>query len=472
MKLRNKIHTYIENHKDEITEILKEMIKIPSVKGEASKEYPNGLNAAKMLDFCHKLYRDNGFETELNHKEGYLVSYFGEGKKTLGMFSHADVVAPGEAWVLTNPFEPKEIDGYLIGRGAKDDKSAVLISLYCAKMLKELSIPFNSRLIMFTGNGEETGMEDLKNYLKSHEAPDFTIINDNEFPLYRGNKGKIVFKATNNSPLKGIKHFEGGEHGTNVAKATAVLDYSDEIFNYYKSKENDNFKISLENGDIILKAFGISKHAAFPEGSVNAAAIIAENLKNCELLPKETRGVCKFISGVCGDYYGKYLGIDNSDPEFGKLTIVNDEIEANESCITLSFNLRHGTSINQAETIEKLKSEFLKEDFEVKISDSADAHLTEKNHPMLLAIKETYEEYTGEKVKEMGVNPSGTYGRLLPYAAEIGLSLNINDKKPPFSLPVGHGEIHQPDEYLDIEGFFKAMELTMLMLLKCDNTDI
>ena len=91
---------------------------------------------------------------------------------------------------------------------------------------------------------------------------------------------------------------------------------------------------------------------------------------------------------------------------------------------------------------------------------------------MLLAIKETYEEYTGEKVKEMGVNPSGTYGRLLPYAAEIGLSLNINDKKPPFSLPVGHGEIHQPDEYLDIEGFFKAMELTMLMLLKCDNTDI
>ena len=472
MKLRDEIHSYIQTHKDEITETLKEMIKIPSVKGEASKEYPNGLNAAKMLDFCHKLYKENGFETELNHKEGYLVSYFGKGSKTLGMFSHADVVSPGENWVLTNPFEPKEIDGYLIGRGAKDDKSAILISLYCAKMLKELSVHFNSRLVMFTGNGEETGMQDLKNYLKTHKAPDFTIINDNEFPLFRGNKGKIVFKAVINSPLGGVKRFEGGEHGSNVAKATAVLDYSGELFNYFKSKENDNFKVSLENGDIILKAFGISKHAAFPEGSVNAAAIIAENLKKCSYLPIETRKVSEFIEGVCGDYYGKYLDIDNSDPEFGKLTIVNDEIEANENGITLSFNLRHGTSINQTETIEKLKSEFSSHGFEVEISDSADAHLTPKDHPMLLAIKETYEEYTGEKVTEMGINPSGTYGRLLPYAAEIGLSLNINDKKPPFSLPVGHGEIHQPDEYLHIEGFLDAMELTMLMLLKCDNTDI
>ena len=472
MKFKNEIHSYIENRKDEIINTLKEMVKIPSVKGEADENYPNGVKTAEMLDFCEKLYKENGFETELNHKEGYLLSYFGKGKKTLGMFSHGDVVAPGETWVLTSPFEPKEIDGYLIGRGVKDDKSAILISLYCAKMLKELSIPFNSRLIMFTGNGEETGMEDLKNYLKSHKAPDFTIINDNEFPLFRGNKGKIVFKATNNSPLKGIKHFEGGEHGTNVAKATAVLDYSDELFIYFKSKENENFKVTKGNGEIILKAFGISKHAAFPEGSVNAAAIIAENIKNCELLPIEIRKTSEFIAGVCGDYYGKYLGVDNSDPEFGNLTIVNDEIEADENGITLSFNLRHGTSVNQAETIEKLKSEFSSHGFEVNISDSADAHLTEKDHPLLLKVKEAYEEYTGEKITEMGINPSGTYGRLLPGAAEIGLSLNINDKKPPFTLPAGHGEIHQPDEYLDIEGFFKAMELTMLMLLKCDNTDI
>jgi len=46
MKFKSEIHSYIESHKGEIIETLKEMIKIPSVKGEASEEFPNGLKSA------------------------------------------------------------------------------------------------------------------------------------------------------------------------------------------------------------------------------------------------------------------------------------------------------------------------------------------------------------------------------------------------------------------------------------------
>ena len=86
------------------------------------------------------LIKKNGFETDLKQNGGYLLSYFGTGEKSLGIFAHADVVPVSDDWLFTKPFEPMEKGGCIIGRGALDDKSAVVLSLYCAKILKELNI--------------------------------------------------------------------------------------------------------------------------------------------------------------------------------------------------------------------------------------------------------------------------------------------------------------------------------------------
>ena len=458
---RNEIHSYVENHRGEILNTLKELMKIPSVSYDECK---------RLLNITEKLYNDNGFETEINPEEGYLLSFYGEGERTLGLFAHGDVVPPGENWLLTEPFEPKEIDGYLIGRGGKDDKAAILISLYTAKMLKELSIPFNSKLVMFTGIKEETGMQDVKSYLDSHKVPDFSIVCDNEFPVYCGNKGKIVFTATSSTALKGVTNIKGGEHGTNVAKAEATFPYTPELFEALKAKEGENLKVKAEGNSLSLTAFGISKHSAFPEGSLNAASIIAEAIKDTDIFPEETRETAEFIRKVSFDYYGNSLNINNDEAEFGKLTIVNDEIEADSHGVTLSFNLRHGINVNQTETIERLKKEFASYGFTLNISDTAKAHLTSKEHPMLNTLLDTYNSFTGNKAERLLINPSGTYARFLPDSAEIGLA--IEDQKPSFKLPKGHGEIHQPDEYLYIEGFLKAIELTALMILECDKTEL
>lgn len=74
------------------------------------------------------------------------------------MFSHADVVSVSDDWVFTEPFHIIEKDGFLIGRGVIEDKASMVTSLHCAKMLKELKIPFHSKLVVFTGANEETGM--------------------------------------------------------------------------------------------------------------------------------------------------------------------------------------------------------------------------------------------------------------------------------------------------------------------------
>ena len=85
---------------------------------------------------------------------------------------------------------------------------------------------------------------------------------------------------------------------------------------------------------------------------------------------------------------------------------------------------------------------------------------------MLCALMDVYMRYTGKTDAKMYVNAGGTYGQLLPCAAEIGTSLNGG--KPPFDLPVGHGSVHQPDECISVEGLLNAIELTTLMLLECD----
>ena len=194
MTVEQRIHNYIWQRKSEIVDILKALIMIPSVKGEAKGNAPFGAACAEVLSYTQGLYERYGFSTETDAEGGYLLSYLGEGEKSLGLFAHADVVPVSDDWILTKPFEPLEKDGYLIGRGAIDDKSAIVVSLFCARMIKDLGLPFESRLVCFTGSNEESGMQDIKKYVQKHKAPDFSLVCDTGFPLYRGNKGRILLK--------------------------------------------------------------------------------------------------------------------------------------------------------------------------------------------------------------------------------------------------------------------------------------
>ena len=104
--------------------------------------------------------------------------------------------------------------------------------------------------------------------------------------------------------------------------------------------------------------------------------------------------------------------------------------------------------------------------FELKILDAADPHIVPEDHPMLRALMDVYMKYTGKTDAKMHVNAGGTYGQLLPCAAEIGTA--IGGGKCTFALPTGHGHVHQPDECISVEGLLNAIELTTLMVLKCD----
>ena len=108
LSYKEKICEYVIARKSEIVETLKELLRIPSVRGEAEEEAPFGKECARALEYTKALYEKYGFDTELDADGGYLLSYYGGGEKSLGLFSHADVVPASDDWTVTSPFEPLE----------------------------------------------------------------------------------------------------------------------------------------------------------------------------------------------------------------------------------------------------------------------------------------------------------------------------------------------------------------------------
>ena len=59
MQYKVQIHNYVQNHKDEIVETLKELIKIPSVRSEVEENAPfeffSSPKSPRLVDFLSKV---------------------------------------------------------------------------------------------------------------------------------------------------------------------------------------------------------------------------------------------------------------------------------------------------------------------------------------------------------------------------------------------------------------------------------
>jgi len=463
---KEQIRKYLAEHKSEVVETLKELARIPSMRGEPQEGAPYGKDCARVLEFVKSLYDSNGIKTELDTQDGYLLAYYGEGKKTLGMYAHADVVVPGDGWSLTTAFEPIEMNGCLVGRGVMDNKSAVIVSLYCVKMLKELNIPFNSNLVLFTGSNEETGMADMKAYAKKHTIPDFAFVNDTKFPFQRGDKGTINYEITSNDKFDFITDIKAGNmKNATLATITVKVKNDDAIYDYLKDKGTDRITITRTDNEIVIDAVGISKHAALPEDSVNAGYLAFGLLADCPALSEKDRNNMKFIADLQLNYYGESLGIEYDDVDFGKLTIINDVVNFADGKITLGMNIRLGGFETYEGLKKQINSETEKANWSIVYTREVADHITPLSDPGLKTCLDVYEKYTGDVGYIPDSNPGGTYGRYLPSCVEIGTEFKRPNR---IVLPEGHGYVHQPDEYIGIDELIEGIELTMYMLLACD----
>ena len=467
MQFREEIHQYIQNNQNEMIDILKKLIQIPSVRGEPSDHAPYGTECARVLEFTRELYERNGFETEYVPNQGYLLSGYGTGEKSIGIFAHGDIVPAGQGWLQGEPFEPIEKGGCLLGRGTLDDKSAVVISLFCAKMVKELGLPFRSRLVLFTGVNEETGMQDIQDYLSRHQAPDFSIVPDYEFPLYRGNKGKYAFTLRSRQKLtKGIS-VTGGSGSSVMQKVTVTLPDSENLWNELQTCRNPRIDITQKDGAILLTGTGIARSSANPAGSISALAVVAEELCGLQALSQDDRSIFRDLYEMSRGFFGEFFGIEDENPEIGTLTAILSQVETDrDGFVTAHIYIRYVNPDKKDHMLRRIGDKIEAMSWEnLRVTGCTLPHALPENHPFVKAMLDVYGAYTGNPNPISYINNSGTYRQYLKNAVETGLTISHSRE---FDLPPGHGAIHQPDEYIPIQGFLDATELTMHMLLEAD----
>ncbi len=231
-ELVTKLEQYIRSHERAIVEDLKSLVRFPSVSVEGTEEKPFGEACARVLDFALNMAKERGFLVN-NHGNWYGTAFCEsrkEDESLIGIFSHLDVVEAGDGWTY-EPFEPVEKNGFLIGRGAGDNKSGAVIGLYTMQAIRELEIPLESNLMLYFGCNEESGMKDIERFAKEHVMPDYSMVPDLFFPVCYGEKGSLKLTLQAATGFRQITGFQAGKAENMIpASAAAEIPFEQDLF--------------------------------------------------------------------------------------------------------------------------------------------------------------------------------------------------------------------------------------------------
>ncbi len=462
---------WIEENKDEIINEWIDICKIPAIKSEPAENAPFGEMCAKGLKKCTEIFENRGFDAELYEKNGYSLVKYGEGEKTIGLFCHSDVVPVGEDWLYTKPFEPIVKDGALIGRGVEDNKSGIIASLCAMEFFKKYNILLKSKIQLFIGSNEESGMEDIKAFAKEQKIPEISLIPDAEFPCSTGEKGICQLYATSNVEFSDIVEFKGGEAFNIVLdKATAKIKWTkalqDELTEL--SKDNPSIAVAKDDDVIVVLAKGIAKHASIPEGSINSAYLISDLLSKSKCICDGDRNIMKQAAHILSCPFGTSLGIDYCDELFGKLTIVNGMVSVADGRLKLSFDMRYSSALDTDDLINRTAKAFENLDWSAEVVDNMPGFSIDADSKIPEIFEGIYKDITGIEKKSFKLG-GGTYARNIKNAFSVGtFTETANRTAQILQMPAGHGGAHQCDEMIDLESFFAALRVIVQYIIAMD----
>lgn len=462
--LNNKIDKWIEGNTDNIIRDIISLINIKSVASEKYEKFPYGVGCAKVLDKALDMSEGYGFKSK-NH-EYYCGTCELPGKtneKEIGIFAHLDVVPEGDNWTY-EPYNATVKDGYIIGRGSGDNKGAAVASLYAMKFLKDNEITLNNRIKLFYGCGEETGMSDIEYYVQHNKVSDFSMVPDAQFSVCYAEKGILEIIASNDIKTGNLKDFNAGEV-SNVVSAYAYAVVDD--LNYDKAIQiftcDEGFEVTKLDNGIKIGATGLSKHAAFPEGSVNAIEKLTSALIKHNVLTGDAVAVVKFISESLSDYNGVSIGIGYEDEPSGKLTHISGIARFVDNKLSVNYNIRYPVTVNKDEMVNKVEKIFTDAGFNICILKNDSPIFISPDEPIIKLLCDISNEILQAEYEPYFMG-GGTYARKLPCAVCYGMG--IKGEKIPF--PDGSGGGHQPDECVRIENLLNGIKVYICALLSID----
>ncbi len=466
-----KIREWINAHKEEMIEDLFSLCRIPSVRGEAEKNAPFGKECARALQASADLFAKHGFPVRVEAARGYALARLEKGEKTIGLYGHSDVVPAGDGWMITEPFEPRNIDGVLFGRGVGDNKAGVIESLYAMRMIRDLGFPIQSTVQAFIGSNEESGMMDVASFAQNEKMPEINMAPDSSYPCSVGEKGILRAWTKSRAALTDILDFNGGNASNIVLDYVTVrlakkAELKEELAALIAGKSE--FVLTEEENALLLEASGVSKHAAHPEDSINAALLAFELLSQLKTLCQQDRELMQNAAKAIGCHYGAGLGLAHEDPAFGKLTAVCGMVRVEEAQLKINMDIRYGNTFAPDLVESTLIGNWDALGFDLVDMNNRPGFRLEDDNPVPPVLCGLYKELTGidEGPKLLS---GGTYSRALKNSFSIGFRAHDPEttvEKP--ELPAGHGAAHQRDECVVADQLFQSLRVVTHFVLGCD----
>ncbi len=447
-----------------------ELVRIPSIRGEAVPNAPFGTECARALEHSAALFAQRGIDVRVNKADGYALAQIGGGKKRICLCGHSDVVPAGDGWLYTQPFEPVIRDGMLIGRGVSDNKSGIIASLCVLAMLRDCGVPVNSCVQAFVGSNEESGMEDVIAFAQKEPMPDISLVPDSSFPCGLGEKGILRMWAKCRRKLTAVREMKGGDAFNIVLdRVEAVLEPNDALAKELQGKcTDDTYTLRVDTAGIYVTAKGVAKHAASPDGSVNAVWLMAKLLAGCENLPQQDRTILGTVERFLSSHWGEGMEIDHWDSHFGRLTAVCGMVFLEDGYLKISLDSRYGTQCDPASLERRLYTCFGEAGWEIVYMENRPGYLVDETSPVPGLFSDIYTAMSGNALPCYYMS-GGTYARNQKNAFPVGNRTRHADwPEPTLVLPAGHGGAHQRDEAIHIDSFFLAVRILAQYVLACD----
>lgn len=453
-ELKEIIEKYIDEHEQEMIADVIKLCRINSVRTDAEDGMPYGSGPYRALMAAKEMCAGYGFRTK-EYADRVISADMNRCEKGLDILAHTDVVAPGDGWSVTEPFEPKLIGDALYGRGTSDDKGPAIAALYAMRAVNELGLPVSKNCRLILGSDEECGSSDIPHYYAVEQPAPMTFSPDAEFPViniekgqFRGDlltylgsgdedsksgfavcsnadripkellelvsgdtvnivpgKGYAVLRGFNEAELK--KAVDAAEREIN-ADYLVNIDCNRKISDVLGADDQDLTAHGQETCSVILIT-GKGAHASTPEGGVNAGIILINILSELcfdnAILNDRLQSVKKLFPYE--DFYGRALGIELNDPESGSTTVTPDIFEADRTHISIKFDSRTSVLADEDNTILKVARLIEENGFSFKYSFKQ-PHVVSAESDFVQTLLSQYELVTGKKGCCMALG-GGTY---------------------------------------------------------------
>lgn len=449
--MEKKIYELTDSYREAYTEMLREWIRIPSVKGEAETGAPFGREVRRMLDRAEADARALGFD--VRNFDGYACDVtLGGAEEKIAVLGHLDVVPVGDGWTKP-PFEALIENGRIYGRGTNDDKGPALAALFAMKAIRDAGIPLKKSIRLILGCDEESGWEDMAYYGAHERIPDIGFSPDASFPLINTEKGMLELVLHAPEAKDGLKILEfatGDRINVIPGECKALVEGGAETAakaEAYAEKTGLPYTAEITNRGVLLTATGIPGHSAYPEGKRNAIGMML-------LLLKELGAegpIVTLAEAVGTESDGTSLGCAYRDE-------VSEGLTCNMGILRLENGAWYGTLDMRCPVtanLEKLRENAAAHlpGFEIEAETKAPHHVPADSE-LVRSLLAAYEEETGLEGKPMSTG-GGTYAKVLKQGVAFGAL-----------FPDEEDLAHQADEYEEIDRLMLAMKIYTNALIR------